>query len=176
MIKHNRMQLYRFSPIENQDQLLQAIKYTHFACHQLCRQILNKYLPNSGNIGIFCHYDQEYELLTKIREELTDSTNSFNQKYFRLREPIIIPAEGDVPETTYTHLYIRRSDPYRYQVGDVDFFLEPAEYLKLKNSLLTGLVIKGARPLDDVNPNHDLIELYDPDIDALAYVGMHKLN
>ncbi|HOZ36519.1 MAG TPA: hypothetical protein PLR18_01680 [bacterium] len=164
------MKLYRFSPIENQDQLLQAIKYTHFVCHELCRKILYKYLFNFGNIGIFCHYDQEYELLTKISEELTDSTGSFNQKYFRLHQPMVIPAEGNVPETTYTHLYIRRPDSAKPQVGDVDFFLEPAEYAKLKNQSN----LKGVRPLN--RPDLDLIGLHDPDIDALAYVGTHKLN
>ncbi len=156
------MRLYRFSPIEDKARLEEAIKHTHFACYALCKQALGKYLPNAGNMGIFCHYDKEYEVLTKIREELTKPSDNWNQKYFRLHKPIVIPPEEDVPETTYTHLYIRKPDPYRHHVGDVDFYLEPEEYAKLKQSLLDGAVIKGARVFP--RPDLDMIELYDPDM------------
>ncbi len=168
------MKLYRFSPIEDKRQLLEAIRYTHFACYKLCKQSLGKYLPNAGNIGIFCHYDEEYEFLTRIREELTKSSENVNQKYYRLHQPIVIPAEGDVPETTYTYLYIRKPDPYRYQVGDVDFYLEPEEYSDLKNLLLSGVIIKGARVFE--RPDLDMTELFDPDTDALGYISTKKMT
>lgn len=166
------MTLYRFSPIENEEQLLEAIKYTHSACHKLVKQSLGEYLPNAGNVGIFCHYDNEYELLTNIRKELTEPSDDPNQKYFRLREPIVVPAQGYVQETKYTHLYIRRPDPYRSHVGDVDFYLEPEKYAELKKSLMDGKKIRGARIFE--RSDLDMIELYDPDIDALAYVGTDK--
>lgn len=111
------MKLYRFSPIENKDQLLEAIKYIHLACHQLCKQSFGNYLPNAGNMGVFTHYNDEYDRLTKLREELTLPSDNPNQKYYQLHNPIVISAEGDIPETTYTYLYIRKPDPYRYQVG-----------------------------------------------------------
>lgn len=163
------MKLYRFSPIRSKEQLLEAIKHMHFEAHKLCKQSFGKYLPNSGNAGIFCHYAGEYEILIKIRKELTELSDNPNQKYFRLRDPIIILAHDDVPETIYTHLYIRRPDPYRHHVGDIDFCLEPAEYKKLKQLLLAGKKIKGARVFE--RPDLDMIELYDPDVDVLAYVG-----
>ena len=74
-----------------------------------------------------------------------------------------------MPETTYTHLYIRRPDPYRAQVGDVDFELPENEYEVLKQSLLSGQSIVGARLFE--RPDLDMIELYHPDVDALGYVS-----
>ena len=64
------MKSYRFSPIENNEQLLEAITYTHLKCSKLCKEILEKYLPVAGNIGIFSHYDDEYNFFIKYREEL----------------------------------------------------------------------------------------------------------
>lgn len=168
------MKFYRFSPIKNKDELLEAIKYTHFACYKLCKQSFGKYLPNASNIGIFCHYEDEYENLISLRKEITESSDNVNQKYFRLHEPIVIPAEGDVPETTYTYLYIRRPDPYRHHVGDVDFYLTEDEYKQLKQSLLAGKVLKGARVFD--RADLDMLELYDPDVDALGYVSTNTMT
>jgi hypothetical protein len=168
------MKLYRYSPIKNRSQLTKAIKHIHFECHKLCKQAVRKYLPISGNIGVFCHYDDEYAYLLKVREELTDSSDSFNQKYYRLHKPIVIPKRGDVPETTYTHLYIRQPDPYRYQVGDVDFYLEPKQYARLKQSIKNGKKIKGARifPRADL----DMIELFDPDVDCCGFIATWKMS
>lgn len=163
------MKLYRFSPIQNQDVLLEAIEHIHFACYRLCKDSFGEYLSNAGNLGIFCHYDDEYEYLVKIREELCESSEDPNQKYFKLHQPITIAAKDDVPETTYTYLYIRKPDIYRAQVGDVDFYLEQAEYDELKEKLLAGGIVPGARvfPRQDL----DMIELFNPDVDALGYVS-----
>lgn len=167
------MKLYRFSPIQNKEELLKTIRYLHIACNKLCKQSFGEYLPNAGNLGIFCHYDEEYERLTALRKEMTEASDNVNQKYFRLREPITIPAEDDIPQTTYTHLYIRKPDPYRHHVGDVDFYLEPEEYEELKQSLLDGKEVKGARifPRQDL----DMIELLNPDVDALSYVSTQEM-
>lgn len=167
------MKLYRFSPIQDETQMMKAIEYIHFACHTLCQQSMGRYLPVAGNVGVFCHYDDEYVFLTKLREELTDSSDKVYGKYFRLHKPIIIPAKGDIPKTIYSYLYIRKPDPNKYQVGDIDFYLEPEKYAELKQSLLDGKVIKGTRVLLN-RPDLDLIELYDPDIDAWGYIGNKK--
>jgi hypothetical protein len=168
------MKLYRFSPIKSHEELEEAIKHVHFECYKLCKQSFDTYLPNAGNMGVFCHYDDEYEFLTNLRKELTEASDNFNQKYFRLHEPITIPAKGDVPETTYTYLYIRKPDPYRHHVGDVDFYLDPEKYQELKNSMLSGKKVKGARVFD--RQDLDMIELYDPDIDVLGYVSTNKMT
>lgn len=168
------MQLYRFSPIKDEDQLLEAIKYIHFACYKLCKQSLNEYLPNAGNIGVFCHYDEEYERLIAARKQLTEPSDDPDQKYFKLHDPVVIAAQDGIPEATYTHLYIRRPDPYRHHVGDVDFYVEHPQYDQLKRSLLNGEHIKGARifPRNDL----DMIELYDPNVDALAYISTNIMT
>lgn len=163
------MNRYRFSPIKNIDQLLEAIKYTHLKCSELCKNKLGRYIPVAGNIGIFCHDDDEYEFLIRLREELTDISDNWNQKYYRLRQPIAIPVQGDVPGALYSYLYIRRPDQEKTQVGDVDFVLDEKEYRELKDSLLRGREIKGTKIFD--RPNLDLIELSDPNIDAIAFVG-----
>lgn len=168
------MKLYRFSPIKNQEELLEAIKHIHFACYKLCKQSFGKYLPNAGNVGVFCHYDDEYKQLVAIRQELTEPSDDPNQKYFTLHNPIVISAQDDVPETTYTHLYIRKPDIYRAQVGDIDFYLEQDAYDTLKAKLKSGKQIPGARlfPRNDL----DMIELFDPDIDALGYVSTNTMT
>lgn len=168
------MKLYRFSPIKNEAQLLEAIKHIHFECYKLCKQSLGKNLPNAGNVGVFCHYDDEYIKLTKIRERLTEKSNNVNQKYYQLHEPIIIHKKGDVPETVYTFLYVRKPDPYRHHVGDVDFHLEPEKYKKLKQAMLKGKKVKGARVFE--RPDLNMIELFDPDVDALGYVSTEKMS
>lgn len=168
------MKLYRFSPIKSKEELLEAIKHTHLECYKLCKQSFGYHLPNAGNIGIFCHYDEEYEYLTDLRKEMTEASDNFNQKYFRLHEPITIPAQDDVPETIYTYLYTRKPDPYRSHVGDVDFYLEPEKYKNLKQDMLNGKKVKGARVFD--RPDLDMIELYDPDSDALGYVSTETMT
>lgn len=168
------MKLYRFSPITNEEELIEAIKHTHFACFELCKKAFDKYLSVAGNVGIFCHYDDEYKILTKLREELTESSDNLNQKYFRLHKPIVFSATEDVPETVYTHLYIRKPDQYRAQVGDVDFVIDDEKYIELKRLLQGGLQIKGGRIFD--RPDLDMIELSDPDIDALAYISTKAMT
>ena len=160
--------LYRFSPITDKEKLMEAIEYIHFACFKLCKKVFGKYLPAAGNLAVFCHFDDEYEILTRIQSELTDKSDAMFGKYFRLHEPIIMPAKEDMPETTYTHLYIRKPDSTRPQVGDVDFLLGKDEYAELKQSLLDGKEIKGARIFE--RPEPDMVELYDADVDALGYV------
>lgn len=166
------MKSYRFSPIENIDQLLEAIKYTHLRCFELCKKIYGKYLPVAGNIGIFCRYDDEYQLLTKLREELTEKSDNWNQKYYRLHKPIIIPAQGDVPGATYTYLYIRKPDQHK-EVGDVDLVLDKREYNELKNFLSQGKEVIGMKIFE--RPSLDLIELSDPDIDTLSFIGIKDM-
>jgi hypothetical protein len=167
------MKPYRFSPIKDEKNLLNAIDYIHFACHKLCKKILGQYLPVAGNIGVFCHYDEEYKVLTELREKLTKASDNWNQKYYLLRKPIVIPAKGDVPETTYTYLYIRRPDPNHPNVGDVDFVMKMGEYNQLKKALSEGKVIKGAKIFD--RPDLDLVELYDPGIDVHSFVGSKNM-
>lgn len=118
------MKLYPFSPIQSKEALLAAITHIHLEAHKLCKQSFGTYLSNAGNVGVFCHYTDEFVFLKKLRDELTELSDNSDQKYFKLHEPLVIPQQGDIPETTYTYLYIRKPDPYRHHVGDIDFFLD----------------------------------------------------
>jgi hypothetical protein len=100
---------------------------------------------------------------------LTIGSDNVNQKYFRLHQPITIPASQNNPETTYTYLYIRKPDPYRFHVGDVDFYLPPEEYQTLKSRLSTWESVPWARVFD--RKDLDMIELYNPDSDVLWYIS-----
>lgn len=168
------MKLYRFSPIKSQEEILKAIEHIHFESYRLCKISFGNYLPNSGNVGVFCHYQDEYVHLTSIRKELTESSENYNQKYFRLHNPIIIPAKDDAPETTYEFLYVRQPDPYRHHVGDVDFYLPEDEYSKLKSEMENGKEVPGARLFP--SPRLEMIEMYNPDSDVLAYVSTVKMT
>lgn len=168
------MKLYRFSPIQSKGELFEAIKHIHIECHKLCKQSFGAYFSTIGNVGVFCHYDDEYEKLIQPRKELTEPSDNPNQKYFPFLKPIIIPAYDDIPTATYTHLYIRKPDPYRAQVGDIDFYVAPEKYVVLKESVKNGKKIKGARVFE--RTDLDMIELYDPDSDALGYVSTRTMS
>lgn len=163
------MKLYRFSPIQNKEELMRAIEHVHFSAHSLCKKTFGTYLPNTGNLAIFCHYPEEYEYLTEVRKEITDKSDAFNGKYFKLNTPITFPEKEGVPETTYTNLYIRQPDPYRHHVGDIDFYLNEKDYIILKGTLPSGARVFTTNALD-------MIELYNPDNDVLAYIGSYKIT
>lgn len=167
------MKPYTFSPIENKEELFEAIHYTHLKCFELCKKNFGRYLPAAGNIGIFCHYDDEYAFLTKLREELTDKSDNWNQKYYRLHAPIEISAQGEVPGAVYTYLYIRKPDQHS-EVGDADFVLNDKEYYELKNALQQGAKMQGVKILD--RPDLDLIQLFDPQSDVLAFIGTKNID
>ncbi len=162
------MEPYRFSPVKSTERLLEAITYTHFACFGLCKKVYGEYLPAAGNIGIFSHYDDEFARLKGFREQLTDASEHWNGKYFRLHEPITIDAGGGIPRTVYTHLYVRKPDPAKPHVGDVDFVMDRREYAGLKSSLKYEAV-RGMTVLD--RPDLDLIKLSDPGFDVLSFIG-----
>lgn len=168
------MKPFRFSPIKNKEELFNAIEYIHFETHRLCKQNLGFLLPVAGNIGVFCHYEDEFNDLIKLRKELTDININWNQKYFKLYNPIIIPAKDDIPETKYTFLYIRKPDVNMPLVGDADFYLEPDNYKEFKQSVISGKFDKGVKVFE--RPDLDLVELLDPSIDVSAYVGCYNLE
>jgi len=167
------MKLYRFSPIASETELYDAVKYLHRTCHKLCLRTFGYCLPVRGNVGVFAHYEDEFAYLTSLRERLTDQEVHYKNKYFKLREPIIVPPEDGVPGATYTFLYIRRVDPYRSQVGDIDFTLPSEEHRILKTTLDPDTFVNGARLFG--RPEENIIELWDPDTDAAAYVAAGSL-
>ena len=168
-----RMGSYRFSPINNSSDVFRALEYIHTEGHRICRKILGVYLPIAGNIGIFCHDDEEYARLTDIRKTLTDEQMNWNHKYYKLLTPLTFPVLNDIPKTTYTLLYVRKPEANEIRVGDVDFYLPPKQYKKLKESVLSG-TIHGASMLE--RQDLDLVRLNDPSSDVSVFVGSYDLS
>ena len=158
---------HRFSPIKSKEELLEAIVYVHLRCFALCRKVFDRYLPVSGNIGIFCHYANEYDFLTGIRKELTEESNNWNGKYFRLHTPISVPTKDDVPRATYTYLYVRKPD-FHTEVGDVDFVLGKQAFEELKRQVAEKATRNGVDLL--YRPDLDMIRLSETGSDALPYI------
>jgi hypothetical protein len=168
------MKPFRFSPIKNKTELLKAIEYIHLGAHKMCKQNLGYLLPVAGNIGVFCHYPEEFEQLTEIRKVMTDIDDNWNQKYFRLHEPIVIPAQNEIPETTYRYLYVRKPDEKSPNVGDADFYLEPIKYKELKQKVISGKFETGLRIFE--RTDLDMIRLFDPVIDVSAFITSYNLE
>ena len=154
--------------------LRQAISQIHNGANRLCLNTFGHVLNNAGNIGVFCQSRDEFERFTEIRKSIIKASNNPNQKYFELIKPIIFNAEGNVPKTTYTHLYIRRFDPEEPHLGDVDFYIPLKEFKNLKQRLILGDKIQGARIYD--RQDLDMIELFDPAINVLAYVSTKEMT
>jgi len=162
------MKRYRFSPIFNESELFNAIRYVAYQCYGLCKKSFGYYFKTAGNLGIFCHDQNEYERLIKIRTQLTIESDNILNKYYKLHTPIIIPAKDDIPQTEITYLYIRKPDDRHPQVGDLDFLLPKNEYDELKHQIREGKKFGYARifPRGDL----DMIEILDPRADAAAYI------
>lgn len=168
------MKLYRFSPIRSQTDLLQALEYLHETCNRLCFEAVGTYLPVRGNIGIFCHDYAEFTYLTGLREKLTNPSPNYNEKYFPLKQPITLAATDGIPAATYEYLYIRQVDPYRSQVGDVDFVMSPDPFQAYKEKLITGEFRNGARLFE--RPQENLIELWRPSYDVVSFVANNDMS
>jgi len=165
---------FRFSPIRSREQLLKAVEHIHFESFKLCKQKLGCILPVAGDIGVLCHYEDEFDFLTKMRGELTDFSDNWNEKYFRLHKPIVVPTANGIPKAVYTYFYIRKPDKEHDQVGDLDFYMEPKKYEGLKQLLMSGKTMKGVKIFE--RPELDLIQLVDPKVDVVAFVGQKTME
>jgi hypothetical protein len=161
----------------NQKELLEVITQIHFDCYKLCKLSYGKYFTNASNMGVFCHFDDEYEVLIKLREELTLPSTNPNQKYFTLINPIVIPAEKDIPETIYNYLYIRKPDPSPYgkYIGDVDFYVGDDEYLKLVADVESGKINNGVKLYQQAGVG-TFVQMTNPEISSVSYVSTKVLS
>ena len=83
------MKSFRFSPIKNKKELFEAIIYLHFESFRLLKQNLGYILPVSGNVGIFCHYEDEFERLIEIRKG--SATGDQTQNMSRGELHVLVP-------------------------------------------------------------------------------------
>lgn len=156
----------------NRQPLFNRLICIHLDCCSLIKQTIGHYLPVAGNIGVFCQSDGEYEDFTRLAKELTFTSKNPDQKYFQLKVPITCIIENnDVPEMTYTHLYIRKPDltSYGKYLGDVDFVLSPKEYKILKDKVKDGKAAPGMEIYD--RTGWDTIQITNPKINSVAYIS-----
>lgn len=152
------MKLYRFSPIINEKQLIQAVKYIATQNTRLSKKIMGKKLQITS-LTVFSHYSKEYKDLLRIVYKLGKLHKENNGPYIGLKKPIRIG------NNLIKYLRIRKPDPYRMQVGCSDFDVE--NYADFKNKQLT----KNVQTLRLIErTNYEMIEFFDPDFDVLAYV------
>jgi hypothetical protein len=116
---------------------------------------------------------EEYKEFEEVRKRITRASDNPKQKYFELKDPIVIEASPDTPEDRYTHLYIRKPDstPFGKYLGDIDFVMEPEEYKDLKDFVRGGKV-EGAKLYD--RPGWDTVQITDPNIDSVAFVSTNE--
>ncbi len=151
------MQLYRFSPIQDKEQLLRAAEYIATKTSELCKKVLRQNLPISS-LTVFAHYPEEYEHLTKILNALGTFYNENNGPRVVLDKPL------KIGNNTITHLRVRKPDPHRMQVGCNDFDIE--NYIEFKKQNLLAHP-NNLRLID--RPEYEMVEFFDPDYDVLAY-------
>ncbi len=151
------MRVYRFSPIQNEEQLIKAVNYVATKTTELCKKVIGIKFPIKS-LTIFSHFQDEYENLTKILSSLGTPYNENNGPRVTLFNPLRV--SGNV----ITHLRIRKPDPERPQVGCNDF---ETSYEPFKKQYLD------ARP-DHLRlikrPTYEMIEFFDPNFDVLAYI------
>jgi len=152
------MQLYRFSPIETKEKLVEAILYVHEETTKLFTHITGETAPISS-LTIFSHYPEEFEKLKEIQKAMGNFVGETLGPRVILHEPI--RAGVDI----ITHLRIREPDPYHAQVGSNDYDIP--DYAGFKQKFLLEKP-NNLRLL--VRPEYELIEFWDPHFDVTGYV------
>jgi len=143
--------------IQNQTELIEAVKYVASETSEMAQKIVGKDFPIKS-LTVFAHSNSEFELLTEILAKIGKPYNYNNGPRVELYEPI------EVGKNRITHLRIRKPDPERPQVGCNDF---ETDYETFKSEYLSEYA-------DNLNlikrPEYEMIELHDKEFDVLAYV------
>ena len=149
--------LYRFSPIKSEAALRDVITYVANQTAKLCHQLIGERYPITS-LTVFSHYPDEYERLKSVVLSLGRMKTEQNGPYVKLKKPITVSPD------TLRFLRVRKPDPYRMHVGCNDF--DVPNYEAFKKTFLDKKA--GLRLIE--RPKYEMIELYDPDYDVLAYV------
>jgi hypothetical protein len=151
------MKLYRFSPMQSKDEFLEAIRYAAVQTTALAEKCIDIPLTTES-LTIFTHYPDEFERLSKFVEEMGEPYNEHNGPRVKLKEPITVGTN------VIKFVRVRNPDPYRMQVGCVDYLI--TDYQDFKNRFLaTTTALHSIK-----RPEYEMIEFADPDFDVLAYV------
>ncbi|HTE21744.1 MAG TPA: hypothetical protein VK674_01740 [Candidatus Limnocylindria bacterium] len=169
------MKLYRFSPIDDQKTLLEAVDYVAKQATKLYFRTVGEVEPELINsLTIFSHYDEEFKSLRQMISKLGDPYNQNNGPRVKLHKPIHVTnaafeqnGQQKSVETTIKYLRIRRPDPYRMQVGCCDLRADFASP-DFVNAVLSPDEEKSPRLIK--RSEYEMLEFFDPEVDVLAYV------
>jgi len=169
------VKLYRFSPIDTQEALLEAVEYVAKQATKLYFRTVGEAEPELINsLTIFSHYDDEYKSLSQMISKLGDPHNQNNGPRVKLHNPIKIMnatfeqnGKQTSVDTTIQYLRIRQPDPYRMQVGccDLEADFNNPDFV---NVITEPDDQKSPRLIK--RPDYTMLEFFDPDIDVLAYI------
>jgi hypothetical protein len=154
------MKLYRFSPISNEKECLEALEYIDLKLRELAGLVLEEKLP-VNTLKIFAHYEDEYSFLRQwvdgvgARDEDNISSTSYYVKPSTLTK---------VNEDSIEYVGVRVPDPYRGQVGCGDFVVGNFEDFKAKH------LNKSPYIREVSHQRYQMLELFHPDSDVLGYV------
>jgi len=120
--------IYRFSPIENEEDIKKVFSYIALELNKLSNKVLGKSL-HIDTLKIFAHYSKEFDFIHKYISKLGPKApfNSETSFYTQVQQKI----EGfDIK-----YLGLRIVDPYRLHVGCGDYY-EPKNFENLKKTLV----------------------------------------
>jgi hypothetical protein len=171
----NIMSLYRFSPIADHEALIKAIDYIAFNATKLYFDQTGNY-PNDliRSLTVFAHFDDEFDLLVDLTKQLGTVDSEHNGPYIKLTAPLSIEngrfelnGKMHTVHTKIEMIRIRKPDPYRMQVGCCDLEV-PFDSPDLEDVKLSLNQNSSPRYID--RPDLKMLELFDPNIDVLAYI------
>ncbi len=155
--------LYRFSPIADKATFLKAINWIVVKTIKLGELATNQPY-NISSLTVFAHYPQEFEQIKIMLLEMGTEVAENHGPFVKLTKPL------NIESNNIDTVRIRRPDPYRMQVGCVDFKVE--NYEEFKNTYLTNEP-ENLRLIE--REDYEMIEFFDPNLDVLAYVVSKQL-
>ncbi|MDQ6985080.1 MAG: hypothetical protein Q9M91_03130 [Candidatus Dojkabacteria bacterium] len=158
--------------INTLSELLGIIQRIHIESYELAFETYDRIFDNSGNIGVFTHFDDEYKYLKNAERMVSKVSDDPSIKYFELIDPINMPSIKNFPEVSYTHLYLRKPDSSEYgnHYGHIDFNVNVTELKEM---------LKGIKK----NTNQsiykygelEMIELRNEKYNSLAYINTPEI-
>lgn len=146
--------LYRFSPIENENDLDKVWEYLTSELEKLSQELLKQSLP-INNLKVFAHYPEEYDYLHKLISKMGAKASFSSDTSF------YVEVNKKIKGYEIKYVGVRVVDPYRMQVGCGDY--EIADYQSFREEILNKSQF--VRSFRD-----DIVELWHPDFDVLGYI------
>lgn len=149
------MQLYRFSPIQDEEKLQEVWEYIVKELENLSEKVLGEKLPITI-LKVFPHYPEEYTSLYNIIEKKGSKASFSSDKN------LYVVVKEEIEGNQISALGVRVVDPYRMQVGWGDYEVE--NFAAYRQKHINFPFVRDAK--DSV----EMLEIWHPDFDVLGYV------